>query len=43
MQQLVDEITPGDKIMCASFVKNPPQTKNNQMWHIDYGMNVNKF
>ncbi len=43
MHKLVDEIFPGDKILCAGFVKNPPQSQKNQMWHIDYGMNVKYF
>jgi hypothetical protein len=34
-------LTPGNKVLLVGFVKNPPNSKRDQYWHIDYGKNVN--
>ena len=31
------EVCPDNHILCAGFVRNPPRSKKNQTWHLDYG------
>jgi len=36
----VEEVYPGCQMLCAGFLKNPPHSQKNQIWHTDYGRTV---